>query len=441
MIAANKILPDTWGNDKNIKWTYEINGTGWSSPVVWGNRVFITSTFPEKVAPVPEMGPGGPQPQPDQSPQQSQRPQPGQGPQQGQGSRPGQAPGGPMPEDTSYKAEIYRWDITCVDLGTGKQIWKQTPYHGSPRTAKQPMSTYANETPVTDGKRVYAYFGMTGLYCYNMDGKLLWKNDLGTYKTQNGWGTGSSTVLYKDILYIQADNEVHSFIVAIDAATGKEKWRADREEKTNYSTPFIWKNSTRTELVTNGNSIRSYDLITGKVLWELKTGFEQAIPSPVADENHLYIGNKAGMQTKGRFYAVRAGADGDITPKDSLTLGSWLEWVTSDAGLGSGSPLLYQGLLYNIGGKGEITVTSAADGKQVYKNRINGMGSVWATSWASNGKIFFFDEKGVTHVLKAGAQFGQISENKLSDKFWASVAIAGDKLVFRGVEKLWCIGK
>ncbi|MGD0341344.1 MAG: PQQ-binding-like beta-propeller repeat protein [Bacteroidales bacterium] len=436
MIAPGKSLPETWGNDKNVKWTYEIKGTGWSSPVIWGNRVFITSTFPEKVAPAPQMGPGGPEPEGDDNREPGKNP-----PQQGPGPRPGQGPGGPMPEDTSYKAEIYRWEVTCVDLGTGKEIWKQTAFHGSPRTAKQPMNTYANETPVTDGKRICAYFGMIGLYCYDMNGKLLWQSDLGSFKTQNGWGAGSSPVLYQDVIYIQVDNEIHSFIVAIDAATGKEKWKADRVEKTNYSTPFIWKNNVRTELVTGGKTIHSYDLNTGKVLWELKAGGEQNVPSPVADNTHLYIGNEGSPQSKSSFYALKAGAAGDITPKDSLNPGAWIEWSAPDAGLGSGSPLLYKGLIYNIGGRGEITVTNSADGKQIFKKRINGMGAVWATPWAFNDKIYFYDEKGVTHVIKAGEPFKQVSENKLNDKFWASVAITGEKIVFRGVEKLWCVGK
>ncbi len=436
MVYSGKNLPGEWGTDKNIKWTYEINGTGWSSPVVWGNRIFITSTFPEKVTPTPPMGPGGPRPDEGDNHESGQN-----HPQQGHGPQPEQGPAGPMPEDTSYKAEVYRWEITCVDLGTGKEIWKQTAFHGSPKKGKQPMNTYANETPVTDGKRVYAYFGMMGLYCYDMEGKLLWQNDLGSFKTQNGWGTGSSPVLYQDNLFIQVDNEEHSFIVAIDIATGKEKWRAARDEKTNYSTPFVWKNKVRTELIAEGKTVRSYDLNTGKIIWELKAGGEQTIPSPVADDAHLYIGNEGGERSKGFFYSVRAGAEGDITPKDTLSLGSWLEWTTPEAGLGSGSPLLYKGLIYNIGGKGELTVTSAADGKQVYKNRINGMGAAWSTAWACNDKIFFYDEKGTTRVIKAGEKFEQVTENKLGDKFWASVAIAGDKLVFRGVEKLWCVGK
>lgn len=437
MIAAGKNLPETWGSDKNVKWTYEIKGTGWSSPVVWGNRVFIASTFPEKVAPAPQMGPDGPRPDEDDDHEPAQNPP-------RQGEKPQQGPPPPARQqapDTSFRQEIYQWNITCVDLNTGKEIWKKTAFRGAPRIGKHQLNSYSNETPVTDGKRVYTYFGMTGLYCFDMDGNPLWQNDLGGYATQNNWGTGSSPVLYKDVLYIQVDNEEHSFIVAIDAATGNEKWRTDRDEKTNYSTPFVWVNKTRSELIAGGKTVRSYDLNTGKLIWELKAGGDQAIPSPVADMNHLFVGNESDERVKGNFYSVKAGAEGDITPKDSLSPGQWIEWSTPDAGLGSGSPLLYKGLIYNIGGRGEITVSSAADGKQVYKKRINGMGAVWSTAWACNDKIFFYDEKGVTHVIKAGKQFGQVDENKLGDKFWASAAIVGDKLVFRGVEKLWCIGK
>ncbi|MCJ7448059.1 MAG: PQQ-like beta-propeller repeat protein [Bacteroidales bacterium] len=142
-------------------------------------------------------------------------PQPGQGPQ----------PGGPGPEDndTSFKADIYRWEVTCIDLNTGKELWKQVAFKGNPRVGKQPMNSYASETPVTDGKRIYVYFGMTGLYCYDMNGKPLWQKDLGAFKTQGGWGTGSSPVIHQGILYIKVDNEVNSFIVAIDGATGGKR--------------------------------------------------------------------------------------------------------------------------------------------------------------------------------------------------------------------------
>jgi outer membrane protein assembly factor BamB len=445
MLPASKNLPEEWGTNKNVKWTYNLDGTGWSSPVVWGNKVIIASTFPEKVNPVPERRPmqgpppeggqGGPQPGQMPPPAGGQRPQPDQ-----QGQNP---PQGPRPEviDTSYMNEIYRWQVTCVDLNTGKELWKQIAFHGSPKAGKNPNSTYACETPVTDGTRIYAFFGMHGLYCYDMGGKLLWQKDLGSYKTQNGWGTGSSPVLYKDALYIQFDNEENSFLVAINSATGEEKWRAPREEKTTYSTPYIWKNKVRTELVTCGKIARSYDPETGKLLWKFKAGGEQVIPSPVGDKEHLYLGNAGGREVKATLFAVKAGVEGNITPAEGELKSTGIDWILSDPGLGNGSPLLYEGLIYLIGSKGEINVIDAATGEKVYDKRINGIGACWASPWAFNGKIWFLDENGVTRVFKAGKEFELLPENKLDGKFWASVAITGDDYIFRGVDKLYCVGK
>jgi outer membrane protein assembly factor BamB len=440
MLPASKNLPEEWGTDKNVKWTYNLDGTGWSSPVVWGNKVIIASTFPEKVNPVPERRPM--QGQPPEGGQGGPRPGQmppaagGQGPQQGQ-----MPPQGPRPEviDTSYMNEIYRWQITCVDLNTGKELWKQVALHGSPKTGKNPNSTYACETPVTDGTRIYAFFGMHGLYCYDMEGKLLWQKDLGSYKTQNGWGTGSSPILYKNALYIQFDNEENSFLISINAATGEEKWRIPREEKTTYSTPYIWKNKVRTELVTCGKTARSYDPETGKLIWEFNAGGEQVIPSPVGDQEHLYLGNAGGREIKPILFAVKAGAEGNITPAQGEMKNAAIEWSLTDPGMGNPSPLLYEGLIYLIGSRGEIAVIDAASGEKVYDKRINGIGACWASPWVFNGKIWFLDENGVTRVFKAGREFELLPENKLDGKFWASVAITGDSYIFRGVEKLYCI--
>ena len=180
----------------------------------------------------------------------------------------------------------------------------------------------------------------------------MWQKDLGVYKTQNGWGTGSSPVVFEDMLYIQNDNEANSFVVALDAATGAEKWKAQRNEKTTYATPFIWKNKIRNELVLLGKTAVSYDLKTGNILWQMNIGGEQAIPSPVADENRIYMSNPGGREKKSNLYAIKAGAEGDITPKDSLSTNSSIEWVLKDAGLGNGSPLLYNGLIYYLSGQG-----------------------------------------------------------------------------------------
>ena len=225
--------------------------------------------------------------------------------------------------------------MKCFDLKTGKELWKQVAYSGAPKAGKNPNSTYACETPATDGKKLFAFFGMHGLCCYDLEGKLLWQKDFGTYNTQRGWGTGSSPIFYKDVIFIQFDNEENSFIVAINAATGDQKWRIQRDEKTTYSTPYIWKNKIRTELIAGGKTARSYDPETGKLLWELKAGGEQVIPSPVGNEELLYLGNPGGRETKAKLFGVKAGLDGDITDKGAA-------WVSEESGLGNPSPLLYK---------------------------------------------------------------------------------------------------
>jgi outer membrane protein assembly factor BamB len=430
MVVVSTNLPEKWSNDTNVIWTTALDGAGYSSPVVWGNKVFITTTFPEKVNPVPERGPmQGP------PPQGGQGPQPGQGmPQPGQGPQPVQAVPQPEVPDTSFKTEIYRWEVRCFDLKTGKELWKQVPYSGVPKAGKNPMSTYACETPVTDGKRVFAYFGMHGLYCYDIEGKLLWQKDLGVFYTQKGWGTGSSPILYNGALFIQFDNEENSSVVALDAASGNEKWRVQRDEKTTYSTPYIWRNKMRTELVTCGKTARSYDPETGKLLWELKIEGEQVIPSPFGNEELLFLGNVGGRETKAKLFAVKAGVDGDIND-------TGVAWMSEESGLGNPSPILYKDRLYVIGGRGEIAVLDATTGALKYQKRINGIGSVWASPWANNNKIYFLDEKGTTRAFKAGDAFEQLAENSLEGKFWTSVAVAGDKYIFKGADRLYCVGK
>lgn len=431
-IAASN-LPAEWGTDKNVLWQTDLDGTGYSSPVVWNDMVFITSAFPEKVNPAPER-PAGPPPQAGQGPQggppsqAGQSPQGGQAPQQGQ--RPPQPAGPPVPEvrDTSYMNEIYKWEVICFDLATGRENWRQTACQGAPKAGKNPNSTYACETPVTNGKQIVASFGMHGIFCYDMEGNLVWQKDPGVYYTQRGWGTGSSPVIYNDKVFIQTDNEENSFLVALDIATGNELWRVTRDEKTTYSTPFIWKNKSGTELVTTGKTARSYDPETGKLLWELKLGGEQVIPSPTGDQELLYLGNAGGRDAKSVLFAVKAGTSGEVA------------WQTEESGLANPSPLLYNGLLYVIGGRGEIAVLDATDGSLKYQKRISGIGSVWSSPWAFNERVYFFDENGTTRVFKAGPAFEQVAENSLEgEKFWASVAVAGDSYIFRSGDKLYCI--
>ncbi|MDX2430576.1 MAG: PQQ-binding-like beta-propeller repeat protein, partial [Bacteroides sp.] len=406
-IAKAKDLPVVWGEDQNVRWSVEVEGDSWASPVVWGKKVFVASSFPVKVSAAPERREGAP-------------------------------PGG---EDESFKSEVYRWEVTCVDLESGAILWKETAFEGSPRVKKHRAHNYAAETPVTDGKRLYVYFGMTGLYCYSLDGELLWEKDLGAYKTLHDWGTGSSPVIYNEKLYVQVDNEENSFLVALDAASGDEIWKASRDEKTNYSTPMIWENSQRKELIVGGKTARSYDLLTGEVFWELKVPGHYNIPGPVADDDYIYLGNAPYRDTPGTFFCVKAGAEGNITPAEGESTSSGVAWSIMDAPLGSPSPLLHNGLIYLLSSRGgSVSCLDATSGEQVYQEKIEGVAACWASPWLYEDQIYFTDEKGTTRIITAGKTFELVGENKLDDKFWASVAVTSDAYLMKGNKKLYCIG-
>lgn len=405
MVVKGKNLPEHWNDSTNIRWIANIEANSWSSPVVWGNKVFIASAVPVKVAAAPD-------------------------PQQGD-----------QGEDLSYLNDIYRWQLSCVDLESGEELWKQVAFEGNPRIKKHRAHNYAGETPVTDGKHIYVYFGMTGVYCFDLDGNLVWEEDPGAYETLNGWGTGSSPVLHQGKLFIQVDNEENSFLVALNAASGEEIWTVTRDEKTNYSTPLIWKNAVGTELVTGGSKFRSYDPETGEILWELKVGGHYNIPSPVADRDFLYLGNKAYRDTPGSLQCIRAGASGDITPAEGETTSSGVVWTITDAPTGSPSPLLHKGLIYQISDRGgQVNCLDASTGEEIYEEKIDGVGACWASPWIFEDKVYFTDEKGVTQVFRAGKDFELLHENSLDGKFWSSVAVAGDVYLLKGLEKLYCIG-
>jgi outer membrane protein assembly factor BamB len=281
---------------------------------------------------------------------------------------------------------------------------------------------------------------MNGLFCYDLNGKLLWQKEFEIHNTQKNWGTGSSPVVYNDLLYILNDNEEDSYLMALDAATGTEKWRVKREELTTYSTPVIWKNNVRTELVTMGKTARSYDPLSGKSLWELKIGGEQAISSPVYDKNNIYFGSTGGREIITDLFCVKAGAAGNITPADSGLVSNGVKWTARKANVNNPSPLLYDGLIYLVSGRGgELSCYEAPTGKLVYKEKIPKVGACWATPWICNGKVCFYDEKGVTQIVKAGRTFELIGTNSIDDKFWPSVAITDHAYIFKGAKKIWCI--
>ncbi|WP_439622797.1 outer membrane protein assembly factor BamB family protein [Gemmata sp.] len=414
--------PVEWGKGKNVAWKVAVPGVAWSCPIVVGDKVILTTA----------VSPGQP------------KPQGGGG---GFGGGKGGGGKGGAPKAT------YQFKVVCLDRATGKPLWEKVAKEAVPTIPTHGSNTYATETPVTDGERVYAYFGMTGLYCYDLDGKQVWAKDLGSYPMQAGWGTASSPVLDGDRLVVQCDNEEKSFLVALDKRTGKELWRTDRAERSGWSTPFVWKTKDRTDIVAaGGRKIRGYDPAQGKVVWELDVGGGQCSASPVGDAERLYVGvgqggkgggGGAGVgRAAGTLFAVKAGATGDVTPKAGETASDGVAWAAARAWPGAASPLVYDGRVYVLERNGGlVSCFDAKTGKAAYKSeRIPGAGAFWASPWGADGQVFCLDATGATHVLKAGDEFEVVRVNRLDpDTYWATPAAADGALFVRSVESLYRI--
>ncbi len=401
-IALETVLPLEWNMQKNLLWKHDLAGRGWSCPIVWENKVFVTNAVLEDPSVLPEIEAGKRQENPDSA--------------------------------------IYNFEVICLDIDTGREIWKKVAYHGLPKYKTHRDNNYAPETMVTDGNYVYAYFGMTGIYCYDMQGNLIWENDLGNYPMQSNWGTSTSPALYNGLLFMQIDNEEKSFLTALDAKTGNVKWQVDRDEKSNWGTPMIWKNSIRNELVTSGLKTRSYNPETGELLWEIDMGGGRNITSPTAEGDMIFVGNEK-RRDGGTLFGIKAGASGDISLKEGELSNDFVVWSVPESGIAMASPLVYKGLLYLVDrNRGQISCFEAATGNVVYPGtKMADAKAFWASPWAFDGKIYCLDEKGTTHIIQAGREFRELGKNKLDDIFWASTAISKSSYIFRGEKGIYCV--
>lgn len=387
-------LPTDWSANDNLKWEVKMPGTGWASPIVWGDKVFISTAV--------MIG---------------------------------------EPQRNAHDNE-HRLELHCLDLNTGDTLWKQVCYKGKPTIGKHRDNTYASETPVTDGERVYVYYGMMGLYCFDMEGNPQWDKDLGVYQINRDWGTSSSPLVYKDTVYLQIDSEQDSFLVAIDSKTGYEKWRINRDEKSNWGSPIIWNNSHRVELILQGQTTRSYNPVNGDEHWSLNMGGGRNDSSPMPHGDILYLGNEE-RESGGNLFAVKAGATGDITPKDGEMSNEFVLWKKPKAGVAMASPLCYDGYIYVTDRRlGVLSCYDAMTGKTVYsRQRMPGGKPVWSTPWAYDGKVFCVDEAGTTHVVTAGSKMEVVDTNKLNGKFWSTPAFTDGKIILRSVDSVFCISE
>ncbi len=395
--ADDPRLPEVWSPTENIAWRTELPGMAWSGPVVWGDRIFVTTAVAEGEVEAVKKGLyfGGNRPEPPTDP--------------------------------------HRWMTLAIDLGSGDVNWRREAHWGAPKTPRHLKNSFASETPVVDAERVYAHFGHLGTYCYDHDGELLWSKRLPPYKTRLGWGTAASPVVHEGRLYLVNDNEEESSLTALEAATGKEIWRRPRDEGSNWATPYIWENDERTEIVVPGTGkVRSYDL-DGKLLWELGPMSAIVIPTPFSAHGLLYVtSGYVGDETR-PAYAIRPGAEGDITLGEGETTSEAIAWSLPQAGPYNPSPIVYGDYYYTLFDRGFLTCHDARTGEEVYgKQRFRvGASAFTASPWAYNGKLFCLSEEGDCFVVEAGPEYRLIRENRLGELSMATPAIVDGGLVLR----------
>ena len=403
-IGENSNLPDRWSTNQNVAWKTEVPGRGWSSPIVWGDRVFVTTVTSEG-----EVEP----------------------------AKKGLYFGG---ERKEIPKDEHHWLVLCYELKTGRELWRQEAHRGTPPSTLHVKNTYASATPVTDGERVYAWFGNVGLFCYDMEGHKLWSTNWPPVKTRYGWGSAASPVVHEGRVFLVNDNDESSFAVALDAKSGRQLWRIDRDEKSNWATPYIWRNGQRTELITPGTKrIRSYDL-DGQLLWECGGMSTIVIPTPFAGSGLLYVcSGYVGDKTRPVF-AIKPGAAGDITLKPGETTNAFIAWYQPAAGPYNPSPLLYGDYFYVLFDFGFLSCHDALTGRQVYdKQRVRtGMTAFTASPWAANGKVFALSEDGDTFIFQAGPEYKLLHTNSLDEMCMATPAMAGDRLLIRTLTRLYC---
>ena len=339
---------------------------------------------------------------------------------------------------------MHHFMVLCLELNTGDYLWQKEVLATQPLTPIHIKNSYAAETPVTDGERVYAYFGSHGLYCLDKTGKVLWKKMFKPYKMRNGWGTGASPILDGDNLIIVNDNEEDSWLAVYNRVTGDEIWKIKREEPSNWSTPYVWKHDGTKELVLTGrNRTRSYDL-SGKELWSLKwkTRTSIVIPTPFEAHGMLYIASGYVGDREKHVYAIRSGAKGDISLKSGEKSNKYIAWYDKRAAPYNPSTLVYGDEFYTLFDFGFLACRDAKTGKVHFdKERINPdrPTGFTASPWAYRGHVFALSEAGDTYVFKAGKQYELIRVNHTGGMSMSNPALAGDRLLIRNQTHLFSI--
>lgn len=431
--AAN--LPVTFSPTENVRWVAEIPGRGWSSPIVWGDRVFVTAAINSGDFKAPSTGIFGN----DYAAELTS-----------QGLPPDEVNRRVVARDIelSDEATEVRYMVYALDARSGNVLWQQEAHKGKPAGGRHRKNTYASETPATDGERVYASFGgNVGVFAYRLDGTPVWSKTWTPQPIYLDFGTASSPVVHQGRVYQMHDNEGASFLTALDAATGKEIWSADRSgfetrAKSGWATPFIWTHALRTEIITIGKGLVIAYGLDGKELWRMP-GMTQATPSPAAGDGLLFVGSGSQGETNRPLYAITPGASGDISLAPGQERNAFVTWFQPRFAAYTGSPLHYRGRVYSINDNGIMQVANAESGKEIYKARVGGGGLTFSASpLGSNGRIYAISEDGDVVVFDAlSDEYRELAKNSLGEMSLATPAIAGDSLYVRTATKLYRIAR
>lgn len=424
-VAPQADPPTTWSETQNVKWKVKLPGSGSSTPIIWDRFVFVQAAINTQQA---AQGGEAAQRQEPRQPERGKRG--GPGPRKGKGGR----PGGGNPFGVTQPTQVHQFVLMCLDRETGKTLWQAVAREEVPHEGHHRDHGFSSHSPVTNGRHVYAYFGSRGLHCYDMAGKLVWQKDLGDMRTKNAFGEGSSPALHGDTLVINWDHEGEDFIVALDAATGEERWRQKRDEDTSWSTPLIVEHDGRAQVITAAtNKIRSYDLQSGKLLWETGPLTDNVIPTPVAGDGMAYV--MSGF--RGNYlYAIRLGFEGELGGGSEA-----IAWRYDKNTPYVPSPLLYGNRLYFISGNSNIiTCLDAKTGKPLFETqRLQGLSGIYASPVGAADRVYIVGRNGTTAVIRNADRLEVLATNTLEDPIDASPAAVGKQLFLRGHNHLYCI--
>ena len=419
-VAQDTVTPTVWNIERgeNLLWKTAIAGLGHSSPIIWGDRLFVTTAVNRRKDAALKVGLYG-------------------------------------DPESAEDNEVQQWKVVCLQKNSGEILWDRTAREGEPKLKRHPKATHANCTMATDGTAVVAFFGSEGLYCYDLEGRLRWKRDFGTLRTSPTiyndapdpkgvdleWGFASSPVIYGNRVFVQCDVLTNGFVAALDLSDGKDVWRTRRNDTATWSTPTVCTGSSRPQLIVNGwKHMGGYDLQTGEELWRMSGGGDCPVPTPVVARGLIFLTSAHGPRRP--LYAVRTHATGDVSLRQGASTNSYVAWSALRGGAYMATPLVYEDYLYSCHIDGILSCYEAATGKRMYQERLGTGGQGFTASpVASRGRLYFTGEQGDIFVLKPGPEFQVLATNHMGEVCMATPAISDRNIFFRTQGHVIAVGE